>query len=111
MTISETSSNSTRPLTWARDEVLELVDRMANAVDDDDFVAVTGRLARLVNDTSEPAKRLALLLQLSVAVAATVELAEGQGYIDRERLSIDLAPALRTDLSVEAHSQHRAAVA
>lgn len=98
MTINESSGDTSDNLAWARREVLDLVDRLVLAVDSDDFAAVSGRLARLTNDTVDPARRLALLLQLSVAIAGTVDVAEARHGVDRESLVLDLAPTLRSCL-------------
>ena len=98
MTTNQSRGDTSDNLAWARREVLDLVERLVLAADNDDFAAVSGRLARLTNDTVDPARRLALLLQLSVAIAGTVDVAEARCGVDRERLVLDLAPALRTCL-------------
>ncbi len=98
MTTNQSCGDASDNLAWARREVLNLVERLVLAADNDDFAAVSGRLARLTNDTVDPARRLALLLQLSVAIAGTVDVAEARRGVDRESLVLDLAPALRTCL-------------
>jgi hypothetical protein len=97
-TYSTPEDAASETLAWARREVLDLVDRLVLAVDTDDFAAVSGRLARLANDTVDPSRRLALLLQLSIAIAGTVDVAETRRGVDRERLVADLAPAMRNCL-------------
>jgi hypothetical protein len=85
-------------LAWAKREVLELVEALVTATDDDDMAAIQAALTRLTTATADPARRLALLLQLGVACAAIVDIAEFRHTIDRETLVGDLAPALRTCL-------------
>lgn len=85
-------------LGWAKDEVLDLVDSMVNALDDDDFASIQGHLAILNSLTTDPARRLAILLQMSVACAGIVDIAQVRQGIDRTTLALDLAPALRTCL-------------
>lgn len=85
-------------LLWAKTEVLQLIDSLVNATDDDDFASVQRQLASLNNRAADPARRLALLLQLSVACAGVVDIAEMRAGIDRATLALDLAPALRTCL-------------
>ncbi len=92
------ASRAAETLGWAKDEVLDLVDAMVNALDDDDFASIQGQLADLNAKTTDPGRRLAILLQMSVACAGIVDIAEiGQG-IDRSTLALDLAPALRSCL-------------
>ncbi len=85
-------------LLWAKQEVLRLVDTLVNATDDDDFASVERQLANLNNRAADPARRLALLLQMSVACAGVVDIAEMRAGVDRSTLALDLAPALRSCL-------------
>ena len=104
-TLHATSSNF-RPeasragdtLLWAKNEVLLLIDSLVNATDEGDFASVQAHLAALNNRTADPAHRLALLLQLSVACAGVVDIAEVRAGVDRATLALDLAPALRSCL-------------
>ena len=92
------AARAAETLGWAKDEVLDLVDAVVNALDDDDFTSIQGHLANLNAKTTDPARRLALLLQMSVACAGIVDIAEIRQGIDRTTLALDLAPALRSCL-------------
>jgi hypothetical protein len=85
-------------LSWAKREVLDLLDALVNASDDGDFESVQRTLATLNTRAADPGRRLALLLQMSVACAGIVDIAEMRQGIDRGTLALDLAPALRSCL-------------
>lgn len=96
-------------LAWARLEVLDLIDALLNAADDEDFAGVTDRLQRLTNAGEDTGRRLAVLLHMSTAMAAIVDLVETMGGdIDRTDFATRLRPVLRACLhEPKFHSRHR----
>ncbi len=86
-------------LAWARLEVLDLIDSLLNAANDEDFAEVTNRLQRLTNAGEDPGRRLAVLLHMSTSLAAIVDLVDTMGgAIDRTDFANQLRPVLRACL-------------
>ncbi|MDH4144091.1 MAG: hypothetical protein OEY23_02870 [Acidimicrobiia bacterium] len=86
-------------LAWARGEVLELLGHLVQPDSEAAARSVNDRLVRLCSTTDDPGRRLALLLQLSVACAGIIDIADFRSGVDRETLVADLAPALRSTLA------------
>jgi hypothetical protein len=86
-----------RNLSWARDEVVLLVGTLA-LPGEDQLGRLLDQLARLTADTNDPGRRLALLLQLGVAMTGLFETVERQGRLDRLELGDLLYTLLRSDL-------------
>lgn len=95
-------------LAWARVEVLDLIDALLNATKDEDFAGVTDRLQRLTNAGEDSGRRLAVLLHMSTAMAAIVDLVETMGgEIDRADFANRLRPVLRACLhEPKLHGRH-----
>ena len=86
-----------RNLSWARDEVVLLVGTLA-LPGQDRLGRLLDQLARLTADTKDPGRRLALLVQLGVAMTGLFETVEQQGRLDRLELADLLYTLLRSDV-------------
>ncbi|MDH4145376.1 MAG: hypothetical protein OEY23_09440 [Acidimicrobiia bacterium] len=82
-------------LSWARAEVLDLVADLASA-DAEVGARAVDRLSRLSRAAADPGRRMALLVQLSAALAGTLTIADSSpNGLDRRTLREDLSHLVR----------------
>jgi hypothetical protein len=85
-------------LAWARGEVVLLVGTIA-LPGHDQLSRLLDQLARLAAGTDDPGRRLALLVQLAVAMTGLFQTVEEHGGFDRLELADALYTLLRADPS------------
>lgn len=99
MAHGETNFTVLPNLSWARKEVLDLVHDLIDLTDDVGTRAVD-RICRLSAESSDAGRRMALLVQLSAALAGTVAIAEGSpGSFCRELLVEELGDLIQGSLA------------
>jgi hypothetical protein len=86
-----------RNLSWARDEVVLLVGTIA-LPGEDQLGRLLDQLGRLTAGTDDPGRRLALLLQLGVALTGVFQTVDELGGPDRLEVADALYTLLRSDL-------------
>ena len=85
-------------LAWARQQVLDLVNDLIDLSDDVGSRAVD-RICQLSAETHDAGRRMALLVQLSAALAGTVAVAEGSADgFRREGLVAELGDLIQGSL-------------